>query len=126
MPDPIEPDPDPIEPSHNYLDRFIDLNTADLVTDVVTASDGERSIRVRRRGWQRDPPEEDGWYIVALDFPHRQTDAAALHVVYLGPLWSTGRRAAASQSDGLVDEIEDVSWWLVPALDLPPIPESED
>ncbi len=58
MPDPIEPDPDPIQSGHNYPDRLIDLNTADLVTEIVTASDGERSIRVRRRDLP-PLPEED-------------------------------------------------------------------
>lgn len=115
-PDPMEPDPDLIQSSQSYLDQ-------DLVTDIVTASDGERSIRVRRRGWQREPPEDDGWYVVALDFPHRpQVNGLALHFVRLGPN-ATGHRVSFSLSDGLADEVEDVSWWLLPALDLPPIPE---
>ncbi len=74
--------------------------------------------------WQRDPPEEDGWYVVALDFPHRpQVNGSALHLARLGLDHQRRCRVAFSLSDGLADEVEDVSWWLLPDIDLPPIPE---
>jgi hypothetical protein len=77
------------------------------------------------QSWQREPPEGDGWYVAALDFPVRPNpNGSAFHFVRLGPS-SSGRRVAASLSDGLVDEIEDVSWWLVPGIDLPPLPEEQ-
>ncbi len=74
--------------------------------------------------WQAEPPEEDGWYVAALDFPVRPNrNGSALHLVYLGLNHQRRCRVAFSLSDGMVDEVEDVSWWLVPGIKLPPIPE---
>ncbi len=58
-------------------------------------------------------------YVAALDFPVRAI--GSFHLVRLGPVLS-GRRVAYSLSDGMADEVEDVSWWLVPGVDIPPIP----
>jgi hypothetical protein len=95
---------------------------ADHVSEIVTASDGERSIRVRRSGWQRDPPEEDGWYVAITPDSNRWADRAH-HVMWLGRQGS--RRFARSLSDGRTGDARVVSWWLVPGINLPPLPEEE-
>jgi hypothetical protein len=66
--------------------------------------------------WQAEPPEEDGLYVgVWVD--------GSTFVVELGAL-DEGGRVAVSLSDGEVIGLDEVSWWLVPAIPLLPLPES--
>jgi hypothetical protein len=94
--------------------------------EVIEGSDGHPIIRVhdsierdpdpvQSSRWQAEPPEEDGLYVgVWVD--------GFTFLVEFGALDDVGR-VAISLSDGEVIELDEVSWWLVPAI--PPIPEEE-
>jgi hypothetical protein len=67
--------------------------------------------------WQAEVPEADGLY-AAIWVDH------STFLVELGVL-DDGGRIALCLSDGEEIGLEEVSWWLVPAIPLPPLPEED-
>lgn len=67
--------------------------------------------------WQQAIPKEDGLYVgVWLD------DSTVL--IELAEMFEGGR-VAFCLSDGDLIKLEEVSYWLVPAVPLPPLPEDD-
>ncbi len=60
------------------------------------------------QSWQRDPPEEDGWYVVGWAADSGRPAYACIKVV-------------GNPNSPYVDGVR----WLLPALDIPPLPEEE-
>lgn len=66
--------------------------------------------------WQRLPPEADGIHIGVDAQGH-------LALIEAGTTTSGNRY---SRADGVYRDVHAPRWWLAPALDLPPLPTSEE